>query len=91
MAGLLQGKGDAEPRPSLTHLQGSSRLLELRNSPGGGEELGASFPWAAWLDCTVIDLRSCLPGHANSRIKPCHTVQEEYLRDSHTYMAFRKC
>lgn len=56
MAGLLQGKGDAEPRPSLTHLQGSSRLLELRNSPGGGEELGASFPWAAWLDCTVIDL-----------------------------------
>lgn len=56
MAGLLQGRGDAEPRASLTHLQGSSRLLELQNSPGGGEVLGASSPWAAWLVCTVIDL-----------------------------------
>ena len=56
MAGLLQGKHDAEPRASLTHLQGSSRLLELQNSPGGGEVLGASFPWAAWLGHTVTDL-----------------------------------
>lgn len=56
MAGLLHGRGDAEPRASLTHLHGSSRLLELQNSPGGGKALGASFPWAAWLGRTVIDL-----------------------------------
>lgn len=36
MADRLQGRSDAEPRASLTHLQGSLRLLELQSSPGVG-------------------------------------------------------
>jgi len=31
MAGLLQGSGDAEAKASLTHVQGSSRLLDYKS------------------------------------------------------------